>query len=156
PALVEAAAAGPAVSPRPAGRRPRRAAASVTAADVADSPSTEPSGPYVALLAARPGGRHPVTGDQYAGDGGRLQEGPVPPQEPLAALAAQIADIRAKVTYLDAVIDQAGLLAAGDIRRRVSRLTADLGKLASQVEAQGVTLAKALTAGPRAQAPTWV
>jgi hypothetical protein len=97
-----------------------------------------------------------VTGDQYAGDGDRPQEGPVAPHETLAALAAQIADIRAKVTYLDAVIDRAGLLAAGDIRRRVSRLTADLGKLASQVEAQAATLAKALTAGPRVQAPTWV
>ena len=80
----------------------------------------------------------------------------VPPHETLAALAAQIADIRAKVTYLDAVIDRAGLLAAGDIRKRVSRLTSDLDKLASQVEAQAVTLANALTAGPRAQAPTWV
>jgi hypothetical protein len=97
-----------------------------------------------------------VTGDQQAGAGGRLQEGPVPPHETLAALAAQIADIREKVTYLDAVIDRAGLLAVGDIRRRVSRLTADLGKLASQVEAQAATLAKALAAGPRAQAPTWV
>jgi hypothetical protein len=96
-----------------------------------------------------------VTGDPCAGDGDRLQEGPVPPHETLAALAAQIADIRQKVTYLDAVIDRAGLLAAGDIRRRVSRLTADLGTLASQVEAQAATLAKALTAGPRAQAPTW-
>jgi hypothetical protein len=97
-----------------------------------------------------------VTGDQQAGDGGRPQEEPVPPHETLAALAAQIADIREKVTYLDAVIDRAGLLAAGDIRRRVSRLTADLGKLASQVEAQAATLANALAAGPRAQAPTWV
>ena len=97
-----------------------------------------------------------MTGDQHAGDGDRPQEEPVPPHETLAALAAQIADIREKVTYLDAVIDRAGLLAAGDIRRRVSRLTADLGKLASQVEAQAATLAKALAAGPRAQAPTWV
>jgi len=97
-----------------------------------------------------------VTGDQEAGDGDRPQEGPVPPHETLAALAAQIADIREKVIYLDAVIDRAGLLAAGDIRRRVSRLTADLGKLASQVEAQAATLANALAAGPRAQAPTWV
>jgi hypothetical protein len=96
-----------------------------------------------------------VTGDQHAGDGDRPQEEPVPPHETLAALAAQIADIRAKVTYLDAVIDRAGLLAAGDIRRRVSRLTTDLGRLASQVEAQAASLAKALTAGPRAQAPTW-
>ena len=97
-----------------------------------------------------------MTGDQYAGDRDRLQEGPVPPHETLAALAAQIADIRENVTYLDAVIDRAGLLAAGDIRRRVSRLTADLGKLASQVEAQAATLANALAAGPRAPAPTWV
>jgi hypothetical protein len=97
-----------------------------------------------------------VTGDQQSGDGGGPQEEPVPPHETLAALAAQIADIREKVTYLDAVIDRAGLLAAGDIRRRVSRLTADLGKLASQVEAQAATLANALAAGPRAQAPTWV
>jgi len=97
-----------------------------------------------------------VTSDQYAGDRDRPQEGPVPPHETLAALAAQIADIRAKVTYLDAVIDRAGLLAAGDIRRRVSRLTTDLSKLASQVEAQAATLAKAMAAGPRAQAPTWV
>jgi len=97
-----------------------------------------------------------VTGDQQAGDGGRPQEKLVPPHETLAALATQIADIREKVTYLDAVIDRAGLLAAGDIRRRVSRLTADLGKLASQVEAQAATLANALAAGPRAQAPTWV
>ena len=97
-----------------------------------------------------------MTGDQQAGAGGRLQEGPVPPHETLAALAAQIADIRAKVTYLDAVTDRAGLLAAGDIRRRVSRLAADLGKLASQVEAQAATLAKAMAAGRRAQAPTWV
>ena len=97
-----------------------------------------------------------MTGDQHADDGDRPQEEPVPPHETLAALAAQIADIREKVTYLDAVIDRAGLLAAGDIRRRVSRLTTDLGKLASQVEAQGTTLAKALTGGPRAQAPTWV
>jgi hypothetical protein len=79
----------------------------------------------------------------------------VPPHETLAALAAQIADIRAKVTYLDAVIDRAGLMAAGDIRRRVSRLTTDLSKLAAQVEAQGAALAKALATGPRAQAPTW-
>jgi hypothetical protein len=97
-----------------------------------------------------------VTGDQQPGNGGRPQEEPVPPHETLAALAAQIADIRQKVTYLDAVIDRAGLLAAGDIRRRVSRLTTDLDKLASQVDAQAATLAKALTAGPRAQAPTWV
>jgi hypothetical protein len=96
-----------------------------------------------------------VTGDQHTDDGDRPQEGPVPPHETLAALAAQIADIRAKVTYLDAVTDRAGLLALGDIRIRVSRLTTDLSKLASQVEAQGATLAKALTAGPRAQAPTW-
>jgi hypothetical protein len=96
-----------------------------------------------------------VTSDQYAGDRDRPQEGPVPPHETLAALAAQIADIRAKVTYLDAVTDRAGLLAAGDIRRRVSRLAADLGKLASQVEAQAATLAKVMAAGPRAQAPTW-
>jgi hypothetical protein len=97
-----------------------------------------------------------VTGDPCAGDGDRPQEGPVPPHETLAALAAQIADIRVKVTYLDAVIDRAGLLAAGDIRTRVSRLTTDLSTLTSQVEAQAATLAKALTAGPRAQAPTWV
>jgi hypothetical protein len=97
-----------------------------------------------------------VSGDQHAGDAGRPLGGPVPPHETLAALAAQIADIREKVTYLDAVIDRAGLLAAGDIRRRVSRLTTDLGKLASQVEAQAATLAKALAAGPRAKAPTWV
>jgi hypothetical protein len=96
-----------------------------------------------------------VTGDHHAGDGDRPQKQPVPPHETLAALAAQIADIREKVAYLDAVIDRAGLLAAGDIRRRVSRLTTDLGTLASQVEAQAATLAKALTAGPRAQAPTW-
>ena len=97
-----------------------------------------------------------MSGDQHAGDAGRPLGGPVPPHETLAALAAQIADIREKVTYLDAVIDRAGLLAAGDIRRRVSRLTTDLGKLASQVEAQAATLAKALAAGPRAKAPTWV
>jgi hypothetical protein len=97
-----------------------------------------------------------VTGDQQAGDRGRPHEEPVPPHETLAALAAQIADIREKVTCLDAVIDRAALLAAGDIRRRVSRLTADLGKLASQVEAQAATLANALAAGPRAPAPTWV
>jgi hypothetical protein len=97
-----------------------------------------------------------VTGDQQAGERDRPPEEPVPPHETLAALAAQIADIRAKVTYLDAVIDRAGLLAAGDIRRRVSRLTADVGKLASQVEAQAATLAKAMAGGPRAQAPTWV
>ena len=97
-----------------------------------------------------------MTGDQQAGDRGRPHEEPVPPHETLAALAAQIADIRQKVTYLDAVIDRAGLLAAGDIRRRVSRLTTDLGMLASQVEAQAASLAKAMAAGPRAQAPTWV
>ena len=96
-----------------------------------------------------------MTGDQHAGDGDQPPQGPVPPHETLAALAAQIADIREKVTYLDAVIDRAGLLAAGDIRRRVSRLTTDLSKLASQVEAQAATLAKAMAAGPRAQAPTW-
>ena len=89
-----------------------------------------------------------MTGDQHAGDGDRPQEGPVPPHETLAALAAQIAGIREKVTYLDAVIDRAGLLAAGDIRRRVSRLTTDLGTLASQVEAQAATLAKARLPGP--------
>jgi hypothetical protein len=96
-----------------------------------------------------------VTAGQQAGAGDRPQEEPVPPHKTLAALAAQIADIREKVTYLDAVIDRAGLLAAGDIRRRVSRLTTDLSKLASQVEAQAATLAKAMAAGPRAQAPTW-
>jgi hypothetical protein len=97
-----------------------------------------------------------VTGDQHSSEGDRPYQEPVPPHETLAALAAQIADIREKVTYLDAVIDRAGLLAAGDIRKRVSRLTADLGKLASLVEAQAATLAKATTAGSRAQAPTWV
>jgi hypothetical protein len=97
-----------------------------------------------------------VTGDQRSSDGDRPHQGAVPPHETLAALAVQVADIRVKVTHLDAVVDQAGLLAAGDIRRRVSRLTADLGKLVSQVEAQGATLAEALSAGPRVQAPTWV
>jgi hypothetical protein len=66
-----------------------------------------------------------------------------------------VADIRGKVTYLDAIVDRAGLLAAGDIRTRVSRLTANLDTLASQVEAQGTTLAEALETGPRAKAPTW-
>jgi hypothetical protein len=86
----------------------------------------------------------------------RPHQEPVPPFGTLAALAAQVADIRGKVTYLDAIIDRAGLLAAGDIRNRVARLTADLDRLASQVDAQGATLAEALKAGPTAKAPTWV
>ena len=49
-----------------------------------------------------------MTADQQAADRDRPQEEPVPPHETLAALAAQIADIREKVTYLDAVIDRAG------------------------------------------------
>ena len=96
-----------------------------------------------------------MTGKQHPHEGDQPQEGPVPPHATLAALAAQVADIRGKVTHLDALVDRAGLLAAGDIRRRVARLTADLDTLAGQVEAQGATLAGALAAGPRAKAPTW-
>jgi hypothetical protein len=46
--------------------------------------------------------------------------------------------------------------AAHAIRKWVSRLTVNLDRLASQVEAQGATLTEALQAGPKAKAPTWV
>ncbi len=97
-----------------------------------------------------------MTGEPRPRDGDRPHQNPVPAPSDLAALMAQIADIRAKVTELNALADRAGLHAAGDIRRRVTRLRADLGKLQDEVTAQGASLAKLLATSAQTQAPTWI
>jgi hypothetical protein len=77
-----------------------------------------------------------------------------PPFETLAALAAQVADLRGTVVYLKARVERGGL--GPGLAGKVARLTADLDALGSQVEAIAATLAEMMSGGPRAAAPTWV
>ena len=81
---------------------------------------------------------------------------PPPPYDTLAALAAQVGDIRGKVRFLESIVDRAGLAFVSDLKARQGRLTADLDALATQVENLAVRLEGALAAGPRTAAPTWV
>ena len=81
---------------------------------------------------------------------------PHPPYDTLAALAAQVGDIRGKVRFLESVVDRAGLAFVNDLEARQGRLTADLDALATQVENLAVGLEDALASRPRTAAPTWV
>jgi hypothetical protein len=80
----------------------------------------------------------------------------VPPFETLAALAAQVADLRGDVVYVKARIERARLSVLGGLPGKVARLTADLDALGGQVETLAATLAEMMSAGPKAIAPTWV
>lgn len=102
-------------------------------------------------------------GEDPAAEARRLQEeldrardaGSPVPYETLAALAARLSDLGAKVRHLDAVVDRSGLAMAKDIRGRVGRLTAEAGALAARLHDVEDQVAKLASKGARVPAPNW-
>lgn len=102
-------------------------------------------------------------GEDPAAEARRLQEeldrardaGSPVPYETLAALAARLSDLGAKVRHLDAVVDRSGLAMAKDIRGRVGRLTAEAGALAARLHDVEDQVAKLASQGARVPAPNW-
>ena len=102
-------------------------------------------------------------GEDPAAEARRLQEelerarraGSPIPYETLAALAARLSDLGAKVRHLDAVVDRSGLVMAKDIRGRVGRLTAGAGALDTRLQDVEDQVAKLASKGARVPAPNW-
>ena len=78
------------------------------------------------------------------------------PYETLAALAAAGGDLRAKVRFVESVVDRSGLAFARDTRSLVTRLTAELDALAGKVEGLAQAVAALHSGGDRVPAPNWV
>ena len=108
-------------------------------------------------LAAAPGGEDPAAEARRLGEElerARRAGSPVP-YETLAALAARLSDLGAKVRHLDAVVDRSGLVMARDIRGRVGRLEAEADALAARLHDVEDQVAKLASKGARVPAPNW-
>ena len=104
-----------------------------------------------------PGGEDPAAEARRLGEElerARRAGSPVP-YETLAALAARLSDLGAKVRHLDAVVDRSGLVMAKDIRARVGRLTAEAGALAARLHDMEDQVATLASKGARVPAPDW-
>ena len=102
-------------------------------------------------------------GEDPAAEARRLQEelerarqaGSPIPYETLAALAARLSDLGAKVRHLDAVVDRSGLVMAKDIRVRVGRLTAEVDAMGARLQEVEDQVAELASKGARVPAPNW-
>ena len=106
---------------------------------------------------------HHARGEDPAAEARRLQEelerarqaGSSIPYETLAALAARLSDLGAKVRHLDAVVDRSGLVMAKDIRVRVGRLTAEVDAIGARLQEVEDQVAELASKGARVPAPNW-